>query len=77
MRRYVPVTVPVFMGALRKANNMAMALEARGFGYSAHPTSYVHYEMRPMDVAMLIGIATLGIAYFLIYYSGYGAIAPR
>ncbi len=49
VRRYVPVTVPVFMGALRKANNMAMALEARGFGYSERPTSYVHYEMHPRD----------------------------
>jgi energy-coupling factor transport system permease protein len=77
VRRYVPVTVPVFMGALRKANNMAMALEARGFGYSARPTSYVHYEMRPFDVMMLIAVLVLAIAYFLIYYSGYGAIAPR
>ena len=34
VRRYVPVIIPVFMGALRKANNMAMALEARGFGRS-------------------------------------------
>ncbi|MGO9059824.1 MAG: energy-coupling factor transporter transmembrane component T family protein [Candidatus Binataceae bacterium] len=77
VRRYVPVTVPVFMGALRKANNMAMALEARGFGLSERPTSYVHYEMRPMDFAVLIGVALLGTAYFLIYYSGYGAIARR
>ncbi len=77
VRRYVPVTVPVFMGALRKANNMAMALEARGFGYSARPTSYVHYEMSPLDVAVLIGVGLLGTCYFLIYYSGYGAIAPR
>jgi energy-coupling factor transport system permease protein len=76
VRRYLPVTIPVFMGALRKANNMAMALEARGFGYSARPTSYVHYEMQPMDFGMLLGIALLGTGYFLIYYYGYGAIAP-
>jgi energy-coupling factor transport system permease protein len=77
IRRYIPVTVPVFMGALRKANNMAMALEARGFGYSARPTSYVHYEMSALDVVMLISMLGLGTVYFLIYYSGYGAIAPR
>ena len=37
-RRYVPVIVPVFMGALRRADGMAMALEARGFqsGRDAH-----------------------------------------
>ena len=77
VRRYVPVTVPVFMGALRKANNMAMALEARGFGYSERPTSYVHYEMGLLDFAVLIGVALLGAAYFMIYYTGYGAIARR
>src|SRR5690606_36584454 len=31
VRRYVPVLVPVFMGALRRADQMAMALDARGF----------------------------------------------
>src|SRR5580700_5531734 len=77
VRRYVPVMIPVFMGALRKANNMAMALEARGFGYSARPTSYVHYEISPLDVGVLIGVALLGAAYFMIYYTGYGAIAKR
>ena len=38
VKRYVPVLIPVFMGALRKANAMAMALEARGFGMSRQPT---------------------------------------
>src|SRR5690242_4138347 len=41
MKRYVPAVIPVFMGALRRANNMAMALEARGFGAGAIPTSYL------------------------------------
>ena len=30
-----------------------------------------------MDFAVLIGVGLLGIGYFLIYYSGYGAIARR
>jgi energy-coupling factor transport system permease protein len=74
VRRYVPVMIPVFMGALRKANNMAMALEARGFGYSNEPTSYIDYPIRPRDriaFVLLIGIA---IAQFMIYYSGYGTV---
>ena len=37
MRRYVPVIVPVFMGALRRADQMAMALDARGFQARTHP----------------------------------------
>ncbi|HVA39960.1 MAG TPA: energy-coupling factor transporter transmembrane component T [Candidatus Binataceae bacterium] len=77
VKRYVPVVVPVFMGALRKANNMAMALEARGFGMSAMPTSYIDFPIRPRDrvaYALLIGLAAI---YFLIYWTGYGSISAK
>lgn len=75
VKRYVPVVIPVFMGALRKANNMAMALEARGFGFSATPTSYIDYPIRARDRVAFAALIGLGVLYFLIYYSGYGAIA--
>jgi energy-coupling factor transport system permease protein len=74
-RRYVPVVIPVFMGALRKANNMAMALEARGFGISATPTSYIDFPMRARDRMAFAIVAGIGMLYFAIYYFGYGAIA--
>jgi energy-coupling factor transport system permease protein len=76
LRRYVPVTIPVFMGALRKANNMAMALEARGFGYSPQPTSYVQYHLEPTDYGVLAGVLAVAVLYFMIYFTGYGAIRP-
>ena len=62
VRRYVPVVIPVFMGALRKANNMAMALEARGFGFSHEPTTFIEYPVTPADIiafAFLIALGTL------------------
>src|SRR5882757_498816 len=77
IKRYVPVVIPVFMGALRKANNMAMALEARGFGVSATPTSYIDYPIRARDRVAFAALIGLGTAYFLIYYSGYGAISVK
>jgi energy-coupling factor transport system permease protein len=77
MKRYVPAVIPVFMGALRRANNMAMALEARGFGMGTTPTSFVEYRMRPRDVMALATLAAIGILYFLIYYTGYGAISAK
>lgn len=76
VKRYVPVMVPVFMGALRKANNMAMALEARGFGLSARPTSFVAYPFRPSDLAAAVLMVGLALLYFAIYYTGWGAIVP-
>lgn len=76
LRRYLPVMIPVFMGALRKANNMAMALEARGFGYSTHPTSFIDYPVRAVDVGVAVLMVAVGFSYFGIYYLGYGAIVP-
>ncbi len=76
IKRYVPVMIPVFMGALRKANNMAMALEARGFGKNHRPTSFIGYPMTASDVFSLALIAMLGAVYFFVYYLGYGAIRP-
>ncbi len=38
LARYMPVVVPVFMGALRRADAMAIALETRGFGRQAERT---------------------------------------
>jgi energy-coupling factor transport system permease protein len=74
IRRYVPVIIPVFMGALRKANNMAPALEARGFGRSNDPTSFIEYRLHARDAeafAVLWAICTLA---FILYWTGYGEI---
>ncbi len=74
IRRYVPVIIPVFMGALRKANAMAMALEARGFGRTSRPTSFIEYPLKARDLAAAIVLTMIGAGYFIIYYTGYGAI---
>lgn len=77
IRRYVTVVIPVFMAALRRANNMAMALEARGFGLRNNPTTLIEYPVMLKDVAAAMTLLAIGTGYFLIYYTGYGAIAVR
>ncbi len=72
MKRYVPAVIPVFMGALRRANNMAMALEARGFGLGTTPTSLIEYRIQSRDLIALAALTAMGIAYFTVY----AAIAP-
>lgn len=74
VRRYVTVIVPVFMAALRRANNMAMALEARGFGLRNRPTTLVEYPVKLSDIFASLTLFAIGVGYFLIYYTGYGAI---
>src|SRR5882757_5866001 len=74
IKRYVPVVIPVFMGALRKANNMAMALEARGFGYTREPTTFIEYPVGSADLAAFAALIALGAIYFVLYYTGVGGL---
>ncbi len=60
MRLYVPILVPVFIGALRRADGMAVALEARGFQHPGRRTSSTPYPFGQNDtaaIAVLVAIA--------------------
>jgi len=76
-RRYMAVTIPIFMAALRKANNMAMALDARGFGRIARPTTFIYYQFLPKDAFAGLVLVAIAAAQFMLYHTGLGAIAPR
>jgi len=74
VRRYVPVIVPVFMGALRRADGMAMALEARGFQSAAPRTAFERFPFRATD-ALALGIAVaVAILYLGLWRFGYTAV---
>ena len=70
MRRYVPIMVPVFMGALRRADQMAMTLDARGFQALTPRTVLEPYTVRWFDVAVA-GVILLGTAaYLALWWEG-------
>jgi len=65
IRRYVPVIVPVFIGALRRADGMAMALEARGFQSGLPRSALEEYRFRGRDglgLVLVVGITALYVA---------------
>lgn len=74
MRRYVPVIVPVFMGALRRADGMAMALEARGFQAQRPRTAYEHYRFGGTDAAVLLLAILVAVLYVALWYAGQTAV---
>jgi energy-coupling factor transport system permease protein len=74
LRRYVPVIVPVFMGALRRADSMAMALEVRGFGADRPRTSYVRARFGPRDWVAAGVIVTITLLYLWAWSRGWGRI---
>src|SRR5215468_3800126 len=76
-RRYVPVIVPVVMGALRRADQMAMNLDARGFQASTPRTVLEPYVMRRGDVAVALLLIAGVVAYLILWWSGALTLRPR
>jgi len=70
IRRYVPVIVPVFIGALRRADNMAMALEARGFQSGRSRSFYARYRFRLADALALLLLVAIAGAYLWMWHLG-------
>jgi energy-coupling factor transport system permease protein len=63
---YLPVISILISYGLRNADIMAMALEAKGFGYSPHRTFYMNPAFRFLDIAILmIASGTIAGLYLL------------
>jgi energy-coupling factor transport system permease protein len=76
LRRYGAVIVPVLIGALRRADRMAMALELRGFNSGRPRTTYLRARAGVGDVvAGALLLATAG-AYVGLWAAGLGTLAP-
>lgn len=74
MKKYLPLMVPVFAAALRSAQQMAMALEARGFGAQKERTSLLQLRLGPLDV-VVTALAIAGmVAGVVIAVGGYGQL---
>lgn len=74
MRRYVPVIVPVFMGALRRADAMAMALEARGFQSTRPRTVFEHFQFGARDAGALLLAVGVAALYVVLWSRGLTAV---
>jgi energy-coupling factor transport system permease protein len=75
IRRTAPVIIPVFMGALRRADQMAMALEMRGFSLPGRRGGILRPRGTWRDVlALAIEIGALGAA-LAVHRAGMGLVA--
>ena len=75
MRQYVFVMIPVFMGALRRADQMAVALEVRGFNSGRPRTIYQRVAWRIGDTLALLVVLSITLLYLCFWQLGYGRIA--
>jgi energy-coupling factor transport system permease protein len=60
MQSWVPVFVPIFVSAFRRADELATAMEARGFRGSQHRSQMV--QLRPTRRDLVAALMTLALA---------------
>ena len=77
LARYMPVVVPVFMGALRRADAMAIALETRGFGRQAERTRFARSRFGLRDAAAAALLVIVVGCYLWAWVHGYGRLRTR
>jgi energy-coupling factor transport system permease protein len=62
LRTYVPLLVPIFLHTLRNTDQLAKALESRGFGARRERTSLLTIGFHGRDaVALVAGLVVLGL----------------
>jgi len=65
------------MGALRRADAMAMALEARGFSRQAARTTFLRSRFSARDMIVATVIVCVVVVYVLASVHGYGRLRGR
>jgi energy-coupling factor transport system permease protein len=66
VRAVLPLVVPVFVTALRRAERLAEAMEARAYGASRQRGVYVRLKIRWSDgLALALALALIGLIFFV------------
>ncbi len=66
VRQAFPLLVPLFLNGLRRAEALALAMEARGYGNRAQHTSMLELHFRVRDGLAIVGGLLLGAAIIVL-----------
>jgi len=62
VRQIAPLIIPLFTTSLRRAETMALAMDARAYGFKANRTSLYEYSFNRRDIVFLIVMLALTAA---------------
>lgn len=71
---YFPLFVPVFLSALRKVDQLSVALEARGFGSGIKRTSWIQFRFSRRDWLLLVFCLLLDAGCIWLRFHGLGTV---
>ena len=60
-RKFVPLFAPAFLLTMRGTDQLAMAIESKGFGYQTNRGNYIELKLKPIDY-ILIALSILFVA---------------
>jgi energy-coupling factor transport system permease protein len=62
IRQIVPLIIPLFVISLRRAENMALAMDARAYGYLEQRTSMYEFKLHWTDALFMVICITISLA---------------
>ena len=65
-KKYIPLFIPVISLLVRNAQQLSMAIESKGFGFTDKRTEYIEYRMKTLDYITLILLCALLFFSFVI-----------
>jgi energy-coupling factor transport system permease protein len=66
IRQVTPVIIPLFLASLHRAENMALAMDARAYGSAPERTSLVELHFHPKDALLVVvGLAVAAMILFI------------
>jgi len=69
IRNYIPILVPLIVGAIRRSLELAEAMESRAFGTQKQRTSLYSLKLRGSDYAvLLLGTLVLVLSIYLRFF---------
>ena len=77
IRNYIPILIPLIVGAIRRSLELAEAMESRAFGAKKQRTSLYSLKLRNSDyAALLLGAGVLVLSMYLRYFVGIPQLMP-
>ena len=70
IKAFIPLLIPLFISAFQRAEDLAIAMEVRGYDTKKQRTSYRKLQWRWTDVLVLILLIPIAVILFVLKYIG-------
>lgn len=74
IKKTVPIFIPVFVSGIRRIDQLAIALESKGFGFSHQRTTLNPIKITYIDKFVLLGILSITVGGILARICGFGTL---